>query len=45
MYIIEMILGITYLSYVRGKNDGKWGCFTIMMLFLLWVFFKLFILQ
>lgn len=35
---MEYVLGIIalfYLSYQFGKQDGKWGCFTILLVILL----------
>ncbi len=27
-------VGLIYLTYQAGKQDGKWGCFTALMLLL-----------
>lgn len=25
------VLGLVYLTFQSGKQDGKWGCFTTLM--------------
>ena len=31
--MIEAILGVIILSYLRGSEDGKWGCFLAIVVF------------
>lgn len=36
MWVVSGILSLFYLAFRFGKEDGKWGCFTaLVVLFLL----------
>lgn len=37
--IIEAILGVIFLSFMRGKEDGKWGCFLLILVIFLIISF------
>jgi len=44
MGIIGAIIGLFYLTYRYGKEEGKWGCFTslclVALLFLILCWFQ-----
>ncbi len=33
--IIFIFFGALYLTFRLGQEDGKWGCFTVLVLFML----------
>lgn len=39
MGIIDVILSVIFLSYRLGEEDGKWGCFTSIIVFFIILYF------